>query len=194
MMPLLPEQFGLLQGIIENPKDDAPRLIYADWLEDHGQDAYAAYIRDRVRNPALATDYVQECTAALHWCEPDDPIRLVESKWRRGFPYFVRCPMDVWMEIAGELMRRWPIQGLAVSDKGPWGRGNEVESLYGWHRGLSYSQQSVPDEVFFFLGNGDGFPYVFNSWHDAVAALYEACLAFGRSEAARLNRLEGLTT
>jgi len=25
------------QAITESPDDDTPRLIYADWLEDHGQ-------------------------------------------------------------------------------------------------------------------------------------------------------------
>ena len=35
----------LLQAIIERPDDDAPRLIFADWLEDHGEPERAAFIR-----------------------------------------------------------------------------------------------------------------------------------------------------
>jgi uncharacterized protein (TIGR02996 family) len=27
---------ALVRAIIENPDDDAPRLIYADWLNEHG--------------------------------------------------------------------------------------------------------------------------------------------------------------
>src|ERR1700680_1652632 len=34
-----------LQAIIERPDDDAPRLIFADWLEDHGEPERAAFIR-----------------------------------------------------------------------------------------------------------------------------------------------------
>jgi uncharacterized protein (TIGR02996 family) len=31
-----PQDEAFLQSIIESPDDDAPRLIYADWLDDHG--------------------------------------------------------------------------------------------------------------------------------------------------------------
>jgi uncharacterized protein (TIGR02996 family) len=30
---------GLLQAILADPEDDTPRLVYADWLEEHGQSA-----------------------------------------------------------------------------------------------------------------------------------------------------------
>jgi uncharacterized protein (TIGR02996 family) len=36
---------AFLQAIIEQPYDDTPRLIYADWLEDHGDEARAEFIR-----------------------------------------------------------------------------------------------------------------------------------------------------
>jgi uncharacterized protein (TIGR02996 family) len=36
---------GFLQDIIEHPEDDAPRLIYADWLEEHGDSDRAEFIR-----------------------------------------------------------------------------------------------------------------------------------------------------
>jgi len=41
----VPEHAGFLRDIIANPDDDAPRLIYADWLDDHGERARAAFIR-----------------------------------------------------------------------------------------------------------------------------------------------------
>src|SRR5262245_1043172 len=36
---------GLLAAIWEQPHDDTPRLIYADWLEEHGQPERAEFIR-----------------------------------------------------------------------------------------------------------------------------------------------------
>ena len=36
---------ALLAAILAAPEDDAPRLIYADWLEEHGQADRAAFIR-----------------------------------------------------------------------------------------------------------------------------------------------------
>ena len=40
-----PEYEGLLADVIARPDDDGPRLIMADWLEDHGQEARAGWIR-----------------------------------------------------------------------------------------------------------------------------------------------------
>jgi uncharacterized protein (TIGR02996 family) len=39
------EADALLAAICEAPEDDAPRLVYADWLEEHGQDPWAQAIR-----------------------------------------------------------------------------------------------------------------------------------------------------
>jgi uncharacterized protein (TIGR02996 family) len=36
---------AFLQAIVEAPDDDAPRLIYADWLEENGQPERAQFIR-----------------------------------------------------------------------------------------------------------------------------------------------------
>jgi uncharacterized protein (TIGR02996 family) len=36
---------GFLQDIIGHPAEDAPRLIYADWLEEHGQAERGEFIR-----------------------------------------------------------------------------------------------------------------------------------------------------
>lgn len=35
----------LMASIIANPADDAPRLVFADWLEEHGQPERAEFIR-----------------------------------------------------------------------------------------------------------------------------------------------------
>src|SRR5262249_23712761 len=36
---------SLLHAICENPDDDTPRLVYSDWLEEHGELARAEFIR-----------------------------------------------------------------------------------------------------------------------------------------------------
>ena len=36
---------SFLRAVIESPDDDAPRLIYADWLDDHGDPERADFIR-----------------------------------------------------------------------------------------------------------------------------------------------------
>ena len=43
--PPRPEVVALLQTCKESPDDDTPRLVLADWLEDHGDTARAEFIR-----------------------------------------------------------------------------------------------------------------------------------------------------
>jgi uncharacterized protein (TIGR02996 family) len=40
-----PQEAAFLQSVIENPDDDAPRLIFADWLEEQGLADKAAFVR-----------------------------------------------------------------------------------------------------------------------------------------------------
>jgi uncharacterized protein (TIGR02996 family) len=40
-----PEADAFLDAIFDNPDDDTPRLVYADWLQEHGQEDYAQFIR-----------------------------------------------------------------------------------------------------------------------------------------------------
>ena len=39
---------GLLDAILADPADDAPRLVYADWLDENGQAERAEFIRLQV--------------------------------------------------------------------------------------------------------------------------------------------------
>jgi uncharacterized protein (TIGR02996 family) len=38
---------ALLEAILETPEDDLPRLAYADWLEENGEEARADFLRLR---------------------------------------------------------------------------------------------------------------------------------------------------
>jgi uncharacterized protein (TIGR02996 family) len=44
---------AFLQAILENPDDDVPRLVYADWLEEHDQPGRAALIRLQCRRARM---------------------------------------------------------------------------------------------------------------------------------------------
>ena len=43
---------AFLRAVCERPADDAPRLVYADWLDEHGAADHAEFIRLQVRPPA----------------------------------------------------------------------------------------------------------------------------------------------
>jgi uncharacterized protein (TIGR02996 family) len=46
-MDLLDEHEAFLRAIYDSPDDDTPRLVYADFLEEYGQEDHAHYIRLR---------------------------------------------------------------------------------------------------------------------------------------------------
>lgn len=65
---------GFLHAIMETPDDDVPRLVYADWLEEHG-DPRAELIRVQCAEARLAADDQdrhavchQESLTWLHQC------------------------------------------------------------------------------------------------------------------------------
>jgi uncharacterized protein (TIGR02996 family) len=71
-----------LAAIRETPADDTPRLVYADWLEEHGQPDRAEFIRVQCRL-ATGVDVGPERRALLkreyelladHWSEWAGPL------------------------------------------------------------------------------------------------------------------------
>ena len=89
---------AFLSAIRQAPEDDGLRLVYADWLEEHGDEsdrARAEFIRAQVdleRLPMDAPgrseleDRADDLLAAFEerWLTPL-PAHLVEWTWRRGF-------------------------------------------------------------------------------------------------------------
>jgi uncharacterized protein (TIGR02996 family) len=47
-----PEEEALVAAIADAPADDAPRLVYADWLEEHGDVVRARFIRWKILGPS----------------------------------------------------------------------------------------------------------------------------------------------
>ena len=48
------ERDALMRAICENPDDDTPRLVFADWLQEHGEEERAEFIRVQVEAARLA--------------------------------------------------------------------------------------------------------------------------------------------
>src|SRR5436309_2100877 len=51
-IPMSTEQ-AFLADIVAHPDDDGPRLIFADWLDEHGQADRAAFIRAQIERLRL---------------------------------------------------------------------------------------------------------------------------------------------
>jgi uncharacterized protein (TIGR02996 family) len=124
-------ELGFLQNIIENPQDDAVRLIYADWLEENGKDTRANHIREGVLNPARR---IEDQVYGHSWV------------WHRGFICKIRCGIQWWM-TNGPMVAHWhPLETVVIRDT-DWGVRTENRDEYLWYL-----------ESFFFDGMGVRLP------------------------------------
>jgi uncharacterized protein (TIGR02996 family) len=114
---------AFMQAIIES-HDDTPRLVYADWLDDHGDSDRAIFIRVQVelarlplddpRRPGLKTSErrLQEKHERL-WATP-----LLDIVWdwgfRRGFVEFVALPFSTPLDHADTVFQSAPVRELRL--------------------------------------------------------------------------------
>lgn len=49
-----PDEMALLAAIHAYPRDDLPRLVWADYLDEHGEPEHAEFVRLQCRRPYLA--------------------------------------------------------------------------------------------------------------------------------------------
>lgn len=118
---------AFLKDILAHPDDDAPRLIFADWLEEQGDTssvARAEFIRVQC---CLVTgelpsqqrnELVRRQNRILDQWDKEwvRPIRRVVKNWeyRRGFIDEVGMVADKFLAHASRLFRRLPIQHLRL--------------------------------------------------------------------------------
>jgi uncharacterized protein (TIGR02996 family) len=135
---------GLLQDLIENPADDVPRLVYADWLEENGAEERADFIRQAIAFPHASfvrlTDgnpfqllgleegepqpiYGLAKSAACHswmWGESDfgcvveDLGRHLDYREQRGFVEGIACLCADWLVCAGDVLPGHPVQTAQI--------------------------------------------------------------------------------
>jgi uncharacterized protein (TIGR02996 family) len=128
-------QQGLLQAIVDEPESVEPRLIYADWLEDHGElvpggptaaSAYAGFIRKQIElanvpeyDPLWVRTWFEDRDAITgrgyeSFC-PALPAGIVPSthQFSRGFLEQVQVErLEAFLSNAPTLFALAPIQGL----------------------------------------------------------------------------------
>lgn len=118
-------EHAFLQAIREAPHDDAPRLIYADWLEEQGgaaRTARAAFIRIQCRLAELAeddparNDLEDEAAELLIEYEEEwtQPLHDIAEDWRfsRGFIEHILIRGDNLLTHAETLFDFSPLRSL----------------------------------------------------------------------------------
>ncbi len=128
---------GLLQAILDDPDDDTSRLVYADWLDEHGTSAAdrarAEFIRlqcaierlekwspERLdmeeRAEPLLAQYAEDWQADVpEWARYSADVPLDGSCFRRGFLDRVSGTPEDFIESAGELFAVAPVREARVS-------------------------------------------------------------------------------
>lgn len=115
---------ALLAAICDNPDDDTPRLVFADWLEEHDQPERAAFIRAQIE---LAQAPPWEPFAVLcKWRRTDwhrgQPFRNTlpsvdgfhiewhSEAFRRGFGWRLNVRSQIaWEQMGQQLLGRVPV-------------------------------------------------------------------------------------
>ncbi|HEX5273253.1 MAG TPA: TIGR02996 domain-containing protein, partial [Gemmataceae bacterium] len=114
------DEEALLRAVIADPDDDAPRLIYADWLDEQGKADRAEFIRVQCalqaappgdprrpawldREVALLNDREDEWLGRLRWL-------FYLWAFRRGFLEEVTLKAPTFLDNAAALFRAAPVR------------------------------------------------------------------------------------
>jgi uncharacterized protein (TIGR02996 family) len=122
-MTTLTTDDDFVRTITENPEDDAVRLIYADFLEEHGQPERAEFIRvqcalARGGNGPRRIELMERERLLLerHGLAWAGPLRRLVRDWefRRGFIDKVSVEARAFVTRADELFRLAPLQRVGL--------------------------------------------------------------------------------
>lgn len=147
----------LLRAVLQDPAEDTPRLVYADYLEEHG----TAIDRDRAEfirlHIAISGQDPPDTTPwkRVHqllerhrevWTGPAyvEHLGARYYEWRRGFVWRVGGPLDRIMATARDLFSAHPVEHVAVADRFP--------SLYDGHglpTGFTWAPGTDEDNTYF---------------------------------------------
>jgi uncharacterized protein (TIGR02996 family) len=120
---------AFLRDILDDPDDDAPRLVYADWLEEQGGGERAEFIRAQVQRLRLPTGDGRE--DALRRREGQLLFKQL-AEWRgrlgsgkadlllrRGFVEGMSLSATSWQRLAGKVTAATPLRRLRLFGAGP---------------------------------------------------------------------------
>jgi uncharacterized protein (TIGR02996 family) len=131
---------AFLANIVADPDADAPRLVYADWLDDRGDGDRAEFIRvqcalakidenNRDIHPLAGRERELLEKHQAEWQRPLRDVAYPEGRgwlgrwrtkivfaavFRRGFPEFIVLPCGRFLQRGKELFRAAPIQEVQL--------------------------------------------------------------------------------
>ncbi len=182
---------SLLAAIIDDPAADDRRLVYADWLEENGQDERAEFIRAQIERERLSQ---------MSGDEPGyDPRRVwdaieAEGKydyergvwcpfgsgatWRRGFIASVRCTWDAWQQHGRAVALAHPLERVELTDREP----REDNGYWRWFFDHGRGRRDELPLPIHRKAHSPGASRPFRTLEAATAAVSAALLATARAD------------
>ena len=185
----------LLRAVLCDPGDDTVRLAFADYLEENGRGLHARFVRDQIAGvvrmvPLSMLVPLEPLTGVMsHQTTRHATARgcvvtcdRVELVYRRGFVDEVRLPAAAFTEdFARKLFARHPVTRVVLTDREPttWLHGGWtwISTATRWQVNNRNRRAFLRPELMEHLPA----PWPCATADEAVAALSDACVAWGRS-------------
>jgi uncharacterized protein (TIGR02996 family) len=204
---------ALILSVLANPADDAPRLVYADWLEERGRAEDAEFIRVQIELARRGFGGALRQDQDGHLRYPPDMERLTTRQtqlWYAGHGRpdlpdgMANWPMALYpTPVNNLLVHRGFIERIAVFTDaflkvagGLFARQpvthvrlvdrqpSATRKGFSWIRNIRTGRlDQVPDELWLYLGDDDETAPDFSTADEAEAAVSWACVRYGRAQA-----------
>ncbi len=184
----------LLRRILEDPADTTVRLIYADWLEEHGQEERAEFIRLQIRllgwerARELLDSYGRDWSPALCGEGVARSVGGFVYTFYRGFVEEVACETADWLVHGPAVVACQPVLRVTLTDKrsGQPFVHLDTGARQGWYWAEGEQEDEPPwrlPECLMARLHPRPPQRVYDSEAEANAALSHACLAWAREQA-----------
>jgi uncharacterized protein (TIGR02996 family) len=202
---------ALLMTIRAKPEDNAPRLIFADWLEENGEEERAKLVREHLLHPRrdphfgtliwrlLGDELGELCTfrrgEKRHFGHQGTATVLVGNQFslvrvilERGFVSEIRTNLSTFFAICRGIVQNHPVYKWSISGPSPLNTSRDSR-WFCVSEGQVDSPHGLPLELYCLL---DGYKEtentseyaIYDSQKDANSALERACLRYSLLEQA----------
>jgi uncharacterized protein (TIGR02996 family) len=105
---------ALMAAVVDRPEDDTPRLVLADWYDDHQEHDRAAFIRRGV-NEGYECSFVGGHDSLGWWAGTHEWGERTTFTIRRGMIDEVECEAATWLRLADAITAAHPVRRVTLT-------------------------------------------------------------------------------